>query len=124
MATEPEGQLARWLERLQEYDFKICHQMGTHHQNADALSRHPSHQAEEPEVAGVYSSTDKSDTQHGLGIFWSLQGYQTAQHLPHHCPHTVLKFALLDMDRLTEHYSLFIDPCVHDGLAFFPVTLL
>ena len=38
---EPEGQLARWLERLQEYDFTIAHRPGKKHQNADALSRRP-----------------------------------------------------------------------------------
>ena len=38
---EPEGQLARWLERLQEYDFEICHRPGKKHQNADVLSRIP-----------------------------------------------------------------------------------
>ena len=38
---EPEGQLARWLERLQELDFEIRHRPGKRHQNADALSRLP-----------------------------------------------------------------------------------
>lgn len=38
---EPEGQLARWLERLQEYDFTIAHRPGKKHQNADSLSRRP-----------------------------------------------------------------------------------
>lgn len=38
---EPEGQLARWLEKLQEYEFKILHRPGRKHQNADALSRSP-----------------------------------------------------------------------------------
>ena len=38
---EPEGQLARWLERLQEYDFSITHRPRKKHQNADSLSRHP-----------------------------------------------------------------------------------
>ena len=28
---EPEGQLARWLEQLQEFDFKICHRPGKKH---------------------------------------------------------------------------------------------
>ena len=43
---EPEGQLARWLERLQEYDFEIRHRKGSQHQNADALSRYPSHETD------------------------------------------------------------------------------
>ena len=38
---DPEGQLARWLERLQEYDFTIEHRAGPKHVNADAMSRLP-----------------------------------------------------------------------------------
>lgn len=37
----PEGQVARWIERLQEYDFDTEHRAGTSHKNADALSRRP-----------------------------------------------------------------------------------
>ncbi|GBO11904.1 Retrovirus-related Pol polyprotein from transposon 297 [Araneus ventricosus] len=38
---EPEGPIARWIQRLQEYDFEIQHREGTSHGNADALSRRP-----------------------------------------------------------------------------------
>lgn len=38
---EPEGQMARWLERLQEFEFTILHRPGRKHGNADALSRIP-----------------------------------------------------------------------------------
>ena len=41
---EPEGQQARWLEKLQEYDFTIVHRPGQRHSNADALSRLPCQQ--------------------------------------------------------------------------------
>jgi len=41
---EPEGQLARWIEKLQEYNFTILHRPGKQHQNADALSRIPNEQ--------------------------------------------------------------------------------
>ena len=34
-----EGQLARWLEELSQYDFKILHRKGAEHENADCLSR-------------------------------------------------------------------------------------
>ena len=37
----PENQLARWLERMQEYDFDIVHRPGRKHSNADALSHIP-----------------------------------------------------------------------------------
>ena len=37
----PEGQLARWLEELQQYDVQILHRQGRKHSNADGLSRIP-----------------------------------------------------------------------------------
>lgn len=36
---EPEGQLARWLQTLDEFDFKVVYRPGRQHNNADALSR-------------------------------------------------------------------------------------
>ncbi|XP_039602210.1 uncharacterized protein LOC120524423 [Polypterus senegalus] len=38
---QPEGQVARWMEILQEYDFEVQHRPGQQHANADALSRRP-----------------------------------------------------------------------------------
>ena len=38
---EPEGQIARWLEPLQEYDFEVECRPGKSHCNADAMSRKP-----------------------------------------------------------------------------------
>ena len=38
---KPEGQMARWLEKLQEYSFQIVHRRGRKHTNADSLSRLP-----------------------------------------------------------------------------------
>ena len=38
---DPEGQLARWLEKLQEFDFEVKHRQGKQHANADAMSRKP-----------------------------------------------------------------------------------
>ena len=38
---EPEGQVARWIQQLQEYHFKVEHRPGKQHGNADALSRCP-----------------------------------------------------------------------------------
>ncbi|PIK34749.1 hypothetical protein BSL78_28428 [Apostichopus japonicus] len=49
---EPEGQVARWIESLAPYEFKIEHRPGTKHLNADALSRKPCAQC------GLSSSTD------------------------------------------------------------------
>jgi len=36
-----EGQLARWTEKLQQYDFEITYRKGKLHANADGLSRRP-----------------------------------------------------------------------------------
>ncbi|GFW48130.1 retrovirus-related Pol polyprotein from transposon opus [Trichonephila clavipes] len=36
-----EGQVARWIQRLNEYYFDIRHRKGSSHGNADALSRRP-----------------------------------------------------------------------------------
>ena len=41
---EPEGQLARWLERLQQFKFDTVHRKGKSHTNADALSHLPCRQ--------------------------------------------------------------------------------
>jgi len=38
---EPEGQVARWLEILADFDFEPEYRPGKLHGNADALSRHP-----------------------------------------------------------------------------------
>ena len=37
--NNPEGQLARWLEVISEYDMTIQHKPGRKHGNADGLSR-------------------------------------------------------------------------------------
>ena len=59
---EPEGQLARWLEKLQEYNFTVTHRKGTKHKNADALSRLPctqcGRQEFEPEPTPTQSSLE------------------------------------------------------------------
>ena len=36
---DPQGQVARWLEILAEFDFDVIHRSGLRHGNADALSR-------------------------------------------------------------------------------------
>jgi hypothetical protein len=36
-----QGQLSRWLQNLQQYDFTVVHRAGKSHPNADALSRRP-----------------------------------------------------------------------------------
>ena len=37
----PEGQVARWIQVLGEYDYEVVHRRGRAHGNADGLSRRP-----------------------------------------------------------------------------------
>jgi len=38
---DPRGQVARWMEELQEFNYQLEHRKGASHGNADALSRRP-----------------------------------------------------------------------------------
>ncbi|CAC5422171.1 unnamed protein product [Mytilus coruscus] len=38
---DPTGQVARWLQTLGTYNFKVTHRAGRKHTNADAMSRNP-----------------------------------------------------------------------------------
>ena len=59
----PEGQLARWLEKLQDYQFTIIHHPGRKHNNADALSRIPCQQCGKSEAVTIapITSTNLTD---------------------------------------------------------------
>ncbi len=46
----PEGQMARWLEVISEYDIEIQHRAGKKHGNADGLSRRPCKQCGREEL--------------------------------------------------------------------------
>ena len=61
--------MARWLERLAEYDFEIVHRAGKNHANADGLSRIPStlatvtedEQCITPSLKRKFSNQQKND---------------------------------------------------------------
>ena len=62
--------MARWLERLQTYDFRIEYRAGKGHQNADVLSRRPCFETncthcqrqEEKELPGDGKGSRPADT--------------------------------------------------------------
>lgn len=63
----PEGQIARWLEVLSEFDFEIVHRPGQRHNNADALSRIPCKQC-------GYNTDWEKKLQNEKGIVRSVNG--------------------------------------------------
>ncbi len=78
---EPEGQVARWLEILAEYDFEVEHRPGYRHGNADALSRKQAHEDESTTLCNAttlsyvprWSSTEIRSHQRSDPISKSLQ---------------------------------------------------
>ena len=59
---EPQGQVARWLDILAEYDFSVEHRPGLKHSNADALSRLPCKQC------GLQTSAPPPDLQDCVAV--------------------------------------------------------
>jgi RNase H-like domain found in reverse transcriptase len=62
----PIGQQSRWLELLEEFDYKVIRRPGTKHGNADALSRMPCRQcgycgSDNDEIASVARSIQATD---------------------------------------------------------------
>ena len=56
---QPESQLARWLERLAEFDFVLQYRKGSAAANADGLSRRPC-----PEKCSYCSRREEKDLVH------------------------------------------------------------
>lgn len=70
---EPEGQLARWLQKLQEYTFTIIHRPGKMHTNADALSRKPCPQCNRLEERPAVDTVCLTSLQQEAGDLHQLQ---------------------------------------------------
>ena len=88
----PEGQVARWIECLEQYDFQIEHRPGAKHGNADALSRRPClsndcrHcdrlEIKEPTVQMMKCTNllpSSRRAMHQLAPHWSVKDLQLAQ---------------------------------------------
>ena len=64
----PEGQLARWLEKIQQYNFCVQHRARREHLNADALSRRPCLRTSCPHCDRVESKEHEAKKNEGLII--------------------------------------------------------
>ena len=78
---EPEGQLARWLQKLEEYNFTIVHRRGALHSNADALSRIPCRQCGRSNHNKDEVSSDDEQT---IGVLVPLPVSQDPGNMGHH----------------------------------------
>jgi len=65
-----EGQLARWLEQIQQYDFEIMHRKGILHGNANGLSRRP---CEKVNCQYCFKAETKEEKEIGRIVFDSFQ---------------------------------------------------
>ncbi|KAL5463883.1 hypothetical protein EMCRGX_G032831 [Ephydatia muelleri] len=63
------GQVARWLEHLEEFEFTVQHRPGKKHGNADPLSRHPCHQCGNQPV----TTDQRGSNVGGWALQWSKQ---------------------------------------------------
>jgi len=50
--SDAHGRRGRWIDMLQDFNFKILHRLGLRHANADALSRNPVGQATDDDDFG------------------------------------------------------------------------
>jgi transposase InsO family protein len=78
---EPEGQIARWLQSLSEYQYKMVHRPGKQHGNADGLSRQQCRQCRRTECEG---SSNTAEENLGVGLLglqpeWTNQKLSEAQ---------------------------------------------
>ena len=90
---QPEGQVARWLEQLQEFDFRTEHRPGKQHGNADSLSRIPCRQCgqehfltqrgemetESPLTPNVLQANSVTTSHHSWAPSWSMLELRNAQ---------------------------------------------
>ncbi|XP_076383753.1 uncharacterized protein LOC143261038 [Megalopta genalis] len=56
----PEGQVARWIERIQGYEFEVKHREGRLHQNADGLSRRPCESQDSAQCKRLEEKTEEN----------------------------------------------------------------
>ena len=72
----PEGQVARWLQTLAEYQFTVEHRQGAEHSNADALSRRPNSHSHERVLAAASFTVNPSSS---WVPHWTLDEVRQAQ---------------------------------------------
>lgn len=78
----PEGQIARWIEWLQQYDFETKHRPGRIHGNADALSRRPciGQQCEYCSKRETTNSEETLDIQAAVTLDFEIQRRRIREH--------------------------------------------
>ena len=96
---DPEGQLARWLEKLQQFSFNIVHRQGKSHRNADGLSRLPCSQCGRDEHQAVAPISQVSEEGHNQPEMRKLQQEDLNLAIVHCSPSNN------EFSKLKEYYS-------------------
>ncbi|KFD48296.1 hypothetical protein M513_10788 [Trichuris suis] len=93
---EPEGQVARWLERLAEFDMEVTHRPGRLHDNADALSRQACNQCGKQVAVIGCTGVSPSLQQDDIGVaqnndeeIKTLKEWICSNSWPNNCPEGV-----------------------------------
>ena len=78
--------MARWLEKLEEYDFNIIHRPGLKHNNADALSRMPCQQCGRQSHADGNNPEETVSADHAVAYYFPGMSDEEMQRLQlHYC---------------------------------------
>ena len=76
---QPTGQLARWLERITEYDIEIVYRPGRRHNNADTMSRMPCKQCGQEGTCEQHQQPSSRACTTSIGPAWTVDELQDAQ---------------------------------------------
>ncbi|CAC5420431.1 Transposon Ty3-I Gag-Pol polyprotein,Transposon Ty3-G Gag-Pol polyprotein [Mytilus coruscus] len=80
---DPTGQVARWLQTLGTYNFKVTHRAGRKHTNADAMSRNPCKSCKRQEDLNQAANVDaREENYHPVECRSNLEKQkETVEHL-------------------------------------------
>ncbi|KAJ8333917.1 hypothetical protein SKAU_G00412360 [Synaphobranchus kaupii] len=102
---DPEGQVVRWLEQLQGYDFEIRHRAGRLHGNADALLRRPCAAQE-----CCYCSRQEERDQEADSTLGKVRGWLEAGQRPER------SVVSAESPEVKSYYSLYVSLVQRDSL--------